>query len=107
MDPLNTYFHSNRKVKCECEPGYGSDDCGVNLAVPPAFDVPETCCDTSTMNCNKIIGVSNKLSNTDELDVELTLFLDDGTLVNTLLAISLAFLPFRKVKSIYRQNIGH
>ena len=67
-------------VKCKCNPEYGSDDCSVNLTIPPEFEVAETCCDTSTMNCEKIVGISNHLSNNNELTVELKLFQEDGTL---------------------------
>ena len=76
------YFPRKQKVKCSCKENYGSDDCSVDLTQPPEFTLAETCCDTSTMNCEKIIGISPKISNTDELEIELKLYLDDGSLVN-------------------------
>jgi hypothetical protein len=66
------------KVKCECVKNYGSNDCGVKLDDLIEFNLAETCCDTGTMNCGKMVGVGERFSNTNELKYELTLFLSDG-----------------------------
>ncbi len=42
------------------------------------FELGETCCDTATMNCGKMIGIGEKFSNNNELKYELTLYLSDG-----------------------------
>ena len=57
---------------------YGSNDCSVNLNDMVQFELGETCCDTATMNCGKMIGTGEKFSNNNELKYELTLYLSDG-----------------------------
>ena len=57
---------------------YGSTDCGVKLDDLVEFNLGESCCDTATMNCGKIVGIGDKFSDNNELKYELTLFLSDG-----------------------------
>jgi hypothetical protein len=71
-------------VKCKCSTNYGSDDCSVKLSDKIVFDLGETCCDTATMKCDKIVGVAEQLSNNDELNYDLTVFLRDGKTVSRL-----------------------
>ena len=61
---------------------YGSNDCSVKLNDLVEFKLGETCCDTTTMNCDKFVGIGEKFSNNNELKYELTIILSDGKIVN-------------------------
>jgi len=66
------------EVKCDCVKNYGSNDCSVKLDDLVQFELAETCCNTATMNCGKIVGVGERFSNNNDLKYQLTLFLSDG-----------------------------
>ncbi len=58
---------------CTCDTNYGSEDCSVNLMESPIFQLAETCCDSITMNCDKLYGVGPMFSNNDTLFYRLEL----------------------------------
>lgn len=61
-------------VLCKCKPNYGSEDCSVNVYVEPEFEIAEKCCDSRSMSCAKLTGISKeKLSTTNKLDILLRL----------------------------------
>lgn len=70
---------------------YGSNDCSVKLDDLVQFELGETCCDTSTMNCGKIVGIGERFSNNNELKYELTLYLSDGKKVRKTFLNNLIF----------------
>jgi hypothetical protein len=53
------------------------------------FNLSDTCCDTGTMNCGKIMGIGEKFSDNNELKYELTLFLSDGKKVTFFIELKL------------------
>lgn len=70
-------------VQCQCDLNYGSDDCSVNLIEKPIFSLVETCCDSKTMNCEKLVGIGPMFSTNDTLYYSLELVsqfaTEDGT----------------------------
>lgn len=61
---------------CDCIMTFGSSDCSVRISKAPEYELVEKCCNTRTMNCQKIEGVAEKLSNNNTVYYYMRIIVD-------------------------------